>query len=51
MIVRQTTQLSQLYDVEIDRELEAVHMSFLEHAEALKHWNSATTFCSRRVRC
>uniref|UniRef100_A0A914WMZ1 PH domain-containing protein n=1 Tax=Plectus sambesii TaxID=2011161 RepID=A0A914WMZ1_9BILA len=41
MVARQTTQLSQLYDVEIDRELEAVHMSFLEHAETLKHWNNA----------
>uniref|UniRef100_A0A914RHF5 Uncharacterized protein n=1 Tax=Parascaris equorum TaxID=6256 RepID=A0A914RHF5_PAREQ len=41
MIALRTTEPSELFEIDTERELEAIHMALYEHAETLKHWKNA----------
>ncbi|KHN73981.1 Ras GTPase-activating protein gap-1 [Toxocara canis] len=41
MIALRTTEPSELFEIDTERELEAIHMTLYEHAETLKHWKNA----------
>uniref|UniRef100_F1KVG0 Ras GTPase-activating protein gap-1 n=1 Tax=Ascaris suum TaxID=6253 RepID=F1KVG0_ASCSU len=41
MIALRTTEPSELFEIDTERELETIHMALYEHAETLKHWKNA----------
>ncbi|VDK56812.1 unnamed protein product [Anisakis simplex] len=40
LIAMRSTEPTEIFEIDVERELEAVHMTFYQNAETLKHWKN-----------